>query len=79
MSRQPEHLDLVGTIIKVNDPVVFPQGTRGLMAGRVHHLTPKMLCVAYGTKRGESKKLLYPNDVMIIQEDAMMMYLLRKQ
>lgn len=79
MSRKPDHMDFLGNAISVNDPVIFPNGSRGLMAGRVHHLTPKMVSVAYHTKRGESKKLLYPEELVRIEEDEMLLYLLRKQ
>lgn len=79
MSKDISHVDFFENPISINDPVIFSNGSRGLIAGRVHHLTPKMISVSYHTQRGETKKLLYPNELLIIEEEDMFMHLLKKK
>lgn len=77
--KAPEHTDKLGQPIKLNDCVAYPDGN-SLNIGRVVKLNPKMIGVEeVGSKRWQHKGNKYPQDMVVIDQAAVTMFLLKNQ
>lgn len=79
MAKIPEHTDKLGSPINLNDCVAYPDGN-SLNIGRVIKLNPKMIGLEeVGNKRWPHKGNKYPADVVVLDDAAVTMYLLKQQ
>lgn len=77
MAKTPEHNDRLGRVINVGDCVAYPDGN-SLNIGKIVKLNPKMVGIEeVGNKRWLHKGNKYPADVVILDEAAVTMYLLK--
>ena len=75
-----DHKDILGNAITVNASVVVPEGRRSLRVGVVERLTPKMVAVKIVGNRGfRSERLLYPKDILVVEDSRVTLYLLKHQ
>jgi hypothetical protein len=73
----PQHLDLLGNSIKLNDCVAFPY-MNDLKVGIVIKLNPKMIQLKLvGTKHAYGKYNKYPTDIVVLNSQDVTMYLLK--
>lgn len=80
MAQAPEHKDILGNVINPGDSAVIPNGNRDLRVGVVERLTPKMVAVKIvGNGGWRSEKLLYPGDILIVNDSKITLYLLKHQ
>ena len=78
MSKTYEHNDKLGRVIQLDDCVAYPDGN-SLIIGKVVKLNPKMIGVEeVGSKRWTHKGNKYPADVVVIDDAAVTMYLLKQ-
>lgn len=76
MAVIPEHRDLFGQVLEVDDCVVFPNSNI-MCVGRVIKLNPKMIGVrSISRRRGHVNK--YPSDLVKVTGSEVTMYLLKK-
>lgn len=79
MAKAPEHHDKLGRVIQLNDCVAYPD-SNSLNIGRVVRLNPKMIGIEeVGNKRWLHKGNKYPQDVVVVDDAAVTMYLLKQQ
>lgn len=80
MPEEIKHNDILGNPIAVEDTVVVPDGRRALKIGVVKKLSPKMITVSTIERQGWSgTKLLYPRDVLVVNDPKVTMYMLKCQ
>lgn len=80
MSEEINHKDILGNTISVEDTVVVPTGRRDLKIGVVKKLSPKMITVTTIGRNGRTgSKLLYPGDVLVVNDPKVTMYMLKHQ
>lgn len=71
---EPEHRDILGTIVKVGDIVAYPDHNR-LKIGVVKKLNPKMLnVVSIGRKYTDRK---YSSEVLVVDDPKITLYVLK--
>lgn len=79
MAKTPEHNDKLGRLINLGDCVAYPDNN-SLVLGKVVKLNPKMIGIEeVGNKRWPHKCNKYPTDVVILDDSAVTMYLLKQQ
>lgn len=70
----PEHTDILGNALKVDDTVVYPSHN-SLKIGVVKKLNPKMVnVVAVGRKYPDRK---YPQELLVVNDPKITMYMLK--
>lgn len=75
-----KHKDILGNVIAVEDTVVAPDGRRDLKIGIVKRLSPKMITVETLGRNGRiGSKLLYPGDVLVVDDPKVTLYMLKHQ
>lgn len=80
MPDEIKHKDILGNNIAVEDTVVAPDGRRDLKIGVVKKLSPKMITIATIEHNGRTgSKLLYPGDVLVVNDPKVTMYMLKHQ
>ena len=72
----PQHRDLLGNTIKVGDCVVYPQSNT-LQIAIVSKLNPKMVQIKRVGSRYEYKQNKYSKDLVVLDSQAVTMYLLK--
>ena len=78
MAKVYEHNDKLGRLINVNDCVAYPDNNC-LRIGKVVKLNPKMIGLEeVGGGQWPHKGNKYPADVVVIDDAAVTMYLLKK-
>jgi len=76
----PEHKDILGSKIAVEDTAVVPDGRRRLEVAIVKKLSPKMVTVEVIGRNGRrSEKLLYPKDILVVDDPKVTMYMIKNQ
>lgn len=76
----PIHKDILGNPVKVEDTAVVPDGRRSLHVAVVKKLSPKMITVSIIGRNGRrSDKMLYPQDILIVDDPKITMYMLKNQ
>lgn len=79
MAKTYAHNDKLDQAINLNDCVAYPDGN-SLIVGKVVKLNPKMIGVEeVGTKRWLHKGNKYPHDVVVLNDSAVTMWLLKQQ
>jgi len=74
----PEHKDLFGQTLEIDDCVVFPS-SNSMYVGKVIKLNPKMVKVAQvGSKGYRSEQNKYPYELVKVQGSEVTMYLLKQ-
>lgn len=76
MPEIPSHKDLLGTEIAIEDCVVVPDGKRVLKLGTVKRLGPKMVVVSI-VGRSWQEKMVYPQDLLVVKDQRVTLYLLK--
>lgn len=77
MAEEPNHKDILGNKISIDDSVVVPNGRRDLRVGVVKRLTPKMVTVKTVGKGYTGERLVYPSDLLVVEDSRVTMYLLK--
>jgi len=76
----PEHKDILGNKVSVEDTVVVPDGRRRLEVAIVKRISPKMVTVDVIGRNGRtSEKMLYPEDVLVVNDPKVTMYMIKNQ
>jgi len=76
MSKEiPEHRDILGNVVKVDDVVVYPSHN-SLKIAQVKKLNPKMINVSPVGKTYHDRK--YPTDLLIVDDPKITLYILQK-
>ena len=77
MVEEPNHKDILGNKISAEATVVVPDGKRDLRVGVVKRLTPKMVTVQTVGKGYNTEKMVYPGDLLVVEDSRITMYLLK--
>lgn len=77
MAEEPNHKDILGNPISVDDTVVVPTGRRDLRVGIVKKKSPKMVTVKTVGPGYSPEKLVYPGDLLVVNDPRVTMYMLK--
>lgn len=74
-----EFKDVIGRILEVDSPVAFSNGST-LQIGFIEKFTPKVVHIRPSVEKKYGRKyfLKYPYDVVLLDKNAVTMYLLRR-
>lgn len=73
----PQHKDIFGQDLVVEDCVVYPQ-SNSMRIGKIVKINPKMISVKELSSKGwRSDALKYPDDLVKVQGPEVTMYLLK--